>query len=173
MTSVDISDAAIERVLGHCRGFPTHRAFQWNLVEPLNTEQRFDLVLALGVVHHTGDAQNVIKHLAAMLKPGGSLVAMVYGYPRLDHPGDFRYMCTKERRRQAIRHMDFDEVQQYLLDELGDPMKVRGWFDATTPRVEDHFTYPQVALMLERAGLTDLVRLAPEIRNLCVRGRKP
>ncbi len=141
-------------------------------MDPPRNDDTYDLVLSFGVVHCTGDTKKAIQHLADVVRPGGWLFLMVYGYPRLDHPADFPYMSTKERRRQAIRHMDYDEARDYLLDELEDPMAVRGWFDATTPQVEDHYTYPQIANLMREAGITDIERLAPGIRNLCVRGRK-
>jgi hypothetical protein len=130
-------------------------------------------VLSFGVVHCTGDTRKAIRHLANVVAEGGYLALMVYGYPRVDHPADFGYMCTKERRRQAIRHMDFAEAEAWLRADVDDDMAVRGWFDATTPRVEDHYTYSQLASLLREAGLVDLHRIAPEIRNLCIRGSRP
>lgn len=40
--------------------------------------QRFDYIVAIGCLHHTGDLQKAISECHRMLKPGGRLIFMVY-----------------------------------------------------------------------------------------------
>lgn len=42
------------------------------------SDQRFDYVFAMGVIHHTGDARRVISEIHRVLVPGGRAVMMVY-----------------------------------------------------------------------------------------------
>ena len=172
VTSIDKTSTGVECTAKYCQEFSTHQALVQDILETWDEKSNsFDLVLSFGVVHCTGDTQRAISNLGALVKLGGYFSLMVYGYPRLDKPGDFSHLVRKERIRQAIRHLDFDDAYEYILREVNDEMAVRGWFDATTPRVEDHYTFPQVAMMMKQAGFTEIIHLHPEMRNICVRGK--
>lgn len=47
------------------------------LEAPLNNET-FDVVIAIGSLHHTGDFQRSINEVSRLLKPGGIFIGMVY-----------------------------------------------------------------------------------------------
>jgi 2-polyprenyl-3-methyl-5-hydroxy-6-metoxy-1,4-benzoquinol methylase len=177
VTSMDQSSKGIERTVAYCREFAGHRGIVWNLLDRYEAEPaNFDLVLSFGVTHCTGDTRKSLANLDSLVKPGGYLAIMVYGYPRVGFHGDFVHMVRKERVRQAIRHMTGEEAVAYIESQLeagaikGD---ARGWYDATAPRVEDHYTFPQVSQMMQELGYTDIVLLDESIRNIAVRGRKP
>lgn len=53
-------------------------ALQGNILDPQLSPDSFDLVVAIGSLHHTGDLQLAIQHCYRLLKPGGQLVFMVY-----------------------------------------------------------------------------------------------
>jgi len=177
VTSMDQSAKGVERTVNYCKEFPGHRGIRWNLLDRWEEEpESFDLVLSFGVVHCTGDTRKAMANLASLVKPGGYLALMVYGYPRPDKPGDFVHMVRKERVRQAIRHMTGDEAIAYIQEQLdagaikGD---ARGWYDATAPRVEDHYTMSQMNMMMQELGFEEIVLLDDTIRNIAIRGRKP
>lgn len=44
-------------------------------VEKMDTEQRFDCIVVYNALPHFPDAENLIRHLASLLKPGGILTA--------------------------------------------------------------------------------------------------
>ena len=177
VTSLDISKTGVERTVEYCKEFPEHQGFVWNLLDRYEPGLgSFDLVLSFGVLHCTGNTRKALSNVAELVKPGGYLAIMVYGYPRPELPGDFVHMVRKERVRQAIRHMPGEETIDYI-DKMiksgelnGD---VRGWYDATAPRVEDHYTFPQISQMMQNLGFKDVVRLDESIRNIAVRGHKP
>jgi SAM-dependent methyltransferase len=177
VTSMDQSAKGVERTVNYCKPFPGHRGIRWNLLERYEAEPAsFDLVLSFGVVHCTGDTRKAMANLASLVKPGGYLALMVYGYPRPGKHGDFLHMVRKERVRQAIRHMSGDEAIRYIQQQLdagaikGD---ARGWYDATAPRVEDHYTESQMRMMMAELGFEDITLLDDTIRNIAIRGRKP
>ena len=177
VTSMDQSTKGVERTVGYCKEFPGHRGIVWNLLDRYTEEpESFDLVLSFGVVHCTGDTRKAMANLSSLVKPGGYLALMVYGYPRPEKPNDFLHMVRKERVRQAIRHMTGDQAIAYIQDLLdAGAMKgdARGWYDATAPRVEDHYTFEQMHLMMQELGYEDIELLDDKIRNIAICGRKP
>jgi ubiquinone/menaquinone biosynthesis C-methylase UbiE len=52
---------------------------QWNLMDPLTDEEPFDIILCLGVLHHTADMKKVLINLRSVLKPDGDLYLWIYG----------------------------------------------------------------------------------------------
>lgn len=75
VTAVDLNttDIARERV----RDFP-HVSFVEADIAEMSLGRRFDIVLAIGVVHHTDDPDRTIENLKAHVKPGGRLIIWVY-----------------------------------------------------------------------------------------------
>jgi 2-polyprenyl-3-methyl-5-hydroxy-6-metoxy-1,4-benzoquinol methylase len=58
----------------------TNVEFQhWNLLEPFSNGDPFDVVLCLGVLHHTAAMQTVLAGLRVVLDPEGQLLLWVYG----------------------------------------------------------------------------------------------
>lgn len=176
VVSADQSTEGVQRTVRYCADFPGHRGIIWNLLNPYPIDEQFDFVLSFGVVHCTGDTLKAVTHLTEVVRPGGHIALMVYGYPRFDKPGEWVNMNHYDRIRQAIRHMDYESARAYVAEQIkihdlkGD---VRGWYDAVAPRVEDHYTYEQMAMMLRDLGYTDIFRISPEIRNICIRATKP
>ncbi len=52
---------------------------QWDLMKPLQNEDSFNIILCLGVLHHTADMQRVLVNLQTMLKEDGELYLWIYG----------------------------------------------------------------------------------------------
>lgn len=51
---------------------------QGSILQPAFPDQSFDAIVAIGCLHHTGDLQRAIDECYKLLKPGGSLIFMVY-----------------------------------------------------------------------------------------------
>ncbi len=171
VTSIDITPTGPENTRKACAEFADHEARQWNVLDPLPDGEVFDLVFSFGVLHCTGDTERGVANLCNVLKPGGRFSMMVYGYPRLGQNNDFVHMNTKESIRQRIRGMSFEQVKAYLLERF-EPERVRGWYDAVTPVVEDHYTVEQVIEMAQRYGIEDLRQIDAFRRNIIIVGRK-
>jgi SAM-dependent methyltransferase len=59
---------------------------QWDLMEPLQNEDSFNIILCLGVLHHTADMQRVLVNLRMKLENKGELYLWIYGqYGRYHH----------------------------------------------------------------------------------------
>ncbi len=51
----------------------------WNLLKPLPRSERYDIILCLGVLHHTADMRRVLLNLRRALAPRGVLYLWIYG----------------------------------------------------------------------------------------------
>jgi SAM-dependent methyltransferase len=74
----------------------TGQAIQGSILEPPMAEQSFDMIVAIGCLHHTGNLQLAIDQCWRLLRPGGQLIFMVYyAYSyrmmRLSSKSTFRY----------------------------------------------------------------------------------
>ena len=54
------------------------KAIQGSILEPPFKSSSFDAIIAIGCLHHTGDLEKAIGSCWDLLKPGGSLIFMVY-----------------------------------------------------------------------------------------------
>lgn len=54
------------------------RAFQGSILEPSFQPESFDVIVAIGCLHHTGDLQAAIDKCYSLLRDGGQLIFMVY-----------------------------------------------------------------------------------------------
>ncbi|MFK5920731.1 MAG: class I SAM-dependent methyltransferase [Verrucomicrobiota bacterium] len=54
------------------------KAIQGSILEPPFEATSFDVIIAIGCLHHTGDLKRAIDQCWHLLKPGGSLIFMVY-----------------------------------------------------------------------------------------------
>jgi SAM-dependent methyltransferase len=70
-----------------CReGIRNLRFRKWNLMFPIPYKTPFDIILCLGVLHHTADMKRVLANLSASLRTDGDLYLWVYGkYGRYRH----------------------------------------------------------------------------------------
>ena len=54
------------------------KAAQASILEPDFKDESFDVIVAIGCLHHTGDLQQAIQNCYRLLRQGGSLIFMVY-----------------------------------------------------------------------------------------------
>lgn len=79
VTSIDLSDA----VEANQENFPqseNHRIAQADILRLPFAAQQFDIVFCCGVIQHTPNPEQTIKHLYVQVKPGGTLVFDHYTY---------------------------------------------------------------------------------------------
>lgn len=75
--AIDIAPGVIEHTKAHTSPYAL-RANVLNLHEHFDPES-FDSVVAIGCLHHTGNLPRAIEQVHGVLRPGGKLLAMVYG----------------------------------------------------------------------------------------------
>jgi SAM-dependent methyltransferase len=78
-TGLDVAKAPVEIVNERLKmfGLPG-KAVQGSILNAPFENASFDHVVAIGCLHHTGDIQRALKEVARVLRPGGSLMMMVY-----------------------------------------------------------------------------------------------
>ncbi len=133
---VDVSVAALEEAHAHAgvAGVPDVRFERADVGEPLAGLGTFEVVLALGVLHHVPNLPAAFAHVASLVAEGGHLVLWMYGrHGRVAHTLNQRFLelLTEPGERSGDR----EAVARAFLEELGDRFAVGSGF--YTPRGSD------------------------------------
>jgi 2-polyprenyl-3-methyl-5-hydroxy-6-metoxy-1,4-benzoquinol methylase len=128
---VDISEPSLSRARQAIIQEPPHnlRFRKWNLMNPILDEGQFDIVLCLGVLHHTADMGCVLTNLNSILKSEGELYLWIYGrHGRYRHSLNQRFLRmllkTKPQPTDAVhlaREFAFYARNGSVLDDLLGP----------------------------------------------------
>jgi len=154
----DQSLLALDRTRDLCRPYADRLSTkQVDLLKWEETET-YDLIFCFGVVHHTGNTYLGIRNLSRKVKKGGRLFLMVYGFPETYH--DFMEINQHETLRSQLHHLTFEEKRKVLVEKFG-PYLAHGWFDATSPRINDLLTFDEIATLLTRLGFKNVKRTMP------------
>lgn len=78
---VDNSSSSLEKAKLNVikQGLSNLKFRKWNLLKPISGEQKYDIVLCLGVLHHTGNMKKVLINLNKILNDSGELFLWIYG----------------------------------------------------------------------------------------------
>lgn len=153
VTACDQSAAALQRTGDLCAGFRERLSLkQIDLLE-WDEIQAFDLAFSFGVVHHTGNTYRAISNVAGKVRPGGRMFLMVYSVPR-DLPA-YRDVNEYERIAEENRALSFEERRQDMIRRFGDD-RAHGWFDATSPRINDRLTFDELHGLLAALGFVNI-----------------
>jgi SAM-dependent methyltransferase len=81
--ALDLS-GAVEVARRHLSRFANAQVVQGDLLRPPfrrgSTEQGFDLVYSIGVLHHLPDPSEGFRSILRLVRPGGTIAVWVYGY---------------------------------------------------------------------------------------------
>jgi len=78
-TGLDIAHGPVNMVNHRLKQLEVSgQAVQGSILDPPFEEGAFDVVVAIGCLHHTGDLQLAIDKCRRLLRPGGELIFMVY-----------------------------------------------------------------------------------------------
>lgn len=101
-------------------------------VDILNTKEiddigeKFDYVLCLGVLHHTGDAHVGFQNIVRLLKPGGFIAVGLYNsYGRLFHKMRMFLARTVFKNNDAVK----DRFIKMQIGSIEDKERARGWWN--------------------------------------------
>jgi ubiquinone/menaquinone biosynthesis C-methylase UbiE len=86
-SGLDLSPESLSRVSARLRlrGLPFERLERGSALSMPFPDSSFDMVFAHGVLHHIPDVRAAQKEIARVLKPGGSLIAMLYARRSLNY----------------------------------------------------------------------------------------
>ena len=158
VTACDQSAWAVQRTTELCQHFGERfSTYHINLLE-WPEDAVYDLVFCFGVVHHTGNTYLAIRNAARKVKPGGRLFLMVYRFP--EDPTDLQGLIEFNRYealRYELRHLPFEQKKRILIERYGDYLG-HGWFDATSPQINDLLTWSELVEFLSRLGFHTIKR---------------
>lgn len=151
-------------------------------------DEVFDLVISLGVLHHTPDPRRAFACLPRVLKPGGKLSVTVYDAGNKVYVATTRFWrrFTTRMPTQALHALSFAAAPLYYLwtlPILGGVFRAfafisleRDWrwrvldtFDWYSPRYMSWHTHPEVFGWFKENGLTDIQVLAPSVSQIGTR----
>jgi SAM-dependent methyltransferase len=153
VTACDQSQAALQRTAELCGGFGDRLSLrQIDLLEWVE-EEPFDLAFSFGVVHHTGNTYRAIRNVTRKVGPGGRLYLMIYSVPS-DLPA-YRDVNQYERIADENRALSFEDRRVDMIRRFGDE-RAHGWFDATSPRINDRLTFDEIHELLGMFGFVNI-----------------
>lgn len=116
-------------------------------------KEQFDLVWNFGVCHHTENLLRAMVNVMSMVKPGGRLFMMLYGFPLT--PAAFATHAEYEEWRQKLLHLSFKEKVEVLRKHFS-AEQVHGYFDALSPLINDLVTWEWTQAFVQEHGFEDL-----------------
>ena len=193
VVGIDLS-AAVEAAVQNLTGHPA-TIFQADVFSLPFTEESFDYVYSLGVLHHTPDCERAFKQLPRLVKPGGRIAIWLYsGYNRWYRFSDLYRTVTRRLPPKLLHSLCYGTIPLYIghtilrkVPLIGrsvssmvrymipmsfneDPRwRVLDTFDWYSPWYQSKHTYEEVFRWFETCGMEDLhVGGIP----ISVRGRK-
>jgi len=133
VVGADLTRAALVLAARAARRFRVDRALfvETDLRRPGLAEGQFDVVLSLGVLHHTPDPRSAFGAVARLARPGGVIVLGLYNtFARLPHR--LRRLVA---RATGMRVVPWDPV---LRDRKAEPIRHRAWLRDQYMHPEEH-----------------------------------
>lgn len=178
-------DAAYDNT-GH---LPNVHFVQADLFQPPFDNDVFDLVMSLGVLHHTPDPRRAFAGLPRVLKPGGKLTVTVYDAGNKMYVANSRFWrrYTTRLPRPLLHLLSYAAAPLYYLwtlPVLGNLFRAvafisleRDWrwrvldtFDWYSPQFMSWHTHPEVFGWFKENGFEQIDLLAPSVSQI---GTKP
>jgi 2-polyprenyl-3-methyl-5-hydroxy-6-metoxy-1,4-benzoquinol methylase len=127
---LDNSSSSLEKAKFNTkkRGLTNLKFRKWNLLKPIPGNYKFDIVLCLGVLHHTGNMEKVLINLNKILNDSGVMFLWIYGkHGRYNHSLNMRLLrmlleLKPEPENKIDLAMEFatqTEKGQPLIDLIG------------------------------------------------------
>lgn len=150
VTAVDMTEKALERAREvSCRvGTEKQVQFVHSDLFEFNPGERFDLVMSIGVLHHTYDCRHAFRHVSQLAGDNGHLFFGLYHlYGRRAFLNMFRDIIAREGEEAALsRYAD-------LNPDMPDETHLRSWFrDQVMHPCETQHTLEEVLEWLDEDG---------------------
>jgi SAM-dependent methyltransferase len=153
-TGLDFNPVAVERARAVATALQLPAHFSVGDLFTYEPESPFDLVISLGVLHHTDDCHAAVRRVCTrFVRPGGHVLIGLYHRPgRLPLLEHFAAM----RERGASEQQMFERYRQ-LHSQITDDTLLRSWFrDQVLHPHETQHTLEEMLPTLDAAGM-DLI----------------
>jgi SAM-dependent methyltransferase len=162
VTGIDFNDVAVSRVREVARVLKVEPILKVADLFSYQPPQSFDIVVSIGVLHHTNDCHAAVRHVcAAFVKPGGhAFISLYHRHGRRPLLSHFALM----RARGATEDAMLAEYRR--LHPLPDALYLRSWFrDQVLHPHETQHTLAELLPVLDDCGMsvvaTTINRFAP------------
>ena len=129
--------------------------------------KKFDVILCMGVLHHTGNAYAGFQNILKLLKPNGLIAVGLYNrYGRL--PLKVRILLAKTvfKNNQKVK----DEFIRMQIGDVEDKERARGWWnDQYLHPHETTHTIGEILRWFDKNGI-GFVQIVPNKPDLAIRG---
>lgn len=151
VTGIDFNPVAVARAqeVGHAMKLDTH--FQVADLFTYEPERKFDLVVSIGVLHHTDNCHAAIRRVCEQyVRPGGHVfIGLYHTYgrkPLLDH--------FEEMKKRGATEDEMLERYAELHSQLKDKTHLRSWFrDQVLHPHETQHTMEEMMPLLKETGM--------------------
>jgi 2-polyprenyl-3-methyl-5-hydroxy-6-metoxy-1,4-benzoquinol methylase len=169
---LDNSSSSLEKAKleAEKRGLTNLKFRRWNLLKPMPSKSKYDIVLCLGVLHHTGNMEKVLINLNKILDDSGVMFLWIYGkHGRYRHSLNMRLLkmlleLKPEPENKINLAMEFatkTEHGQPLIDLIGktktDEMQMNAFKSPVW--IADQFLNPH-EILIDMEELMQLTRRA-------------
>jgi len=180
VVGLDLSDAVV-KAAALTNDLPNVLIAQADLLDPPVAEAAFDLVVSIGVLHHSPDPKRAFEQIAKRVKPGGRLA--VWLYRRNTPPQEWinaalRSLTTRlpprtlERFSRGLGTLGGVPVLNRTLNKIINFSNHPDWelrvcdnFDWYAPRYQSHHTLEELNGWFREAGFTGIETLRPAKRG--------
>lgn len=176
VVGVDLS-SAVEKAAWVCRGLPNVRIVQGDLLDLAVADGVFDLVVSIGVLHHSSDPRRGFREIARKVKRGGRLVVWLYRRNTLPQEvinWGLRAVTTRlpggvlEGLSVGLGVLGGVPVVNRVLNKVVNFSNHRDWelrvcdnYDWYAPRYQSHHTVEEVRGWFEEEGFGEVEELGP------------
>ena len=163
---------------------------QADLFVPPLAHGAFDLVMSLGVLHHTPDARRAFASVGGLVKPGGHMTVTVYDAGNKVYVANSRFWrrYTTRLPRRVLHVMSYAAAPLYylwtlpgvgwLFRSLAFISLERDWrwrvldtFDWYSPRYQSWHTHYEVFGWFKENGFEAIEVLAPSVSQIGTKAR--
>jgi SAM-dependent methyltransferase len=118
LTGLDVSRGPVDWLKHRLAMFDLPgRAIQHSILEAPFADQSFDVVIAIGCYHHTGNLRRAISETARILRPGGRFTMMVYNAGSYYRWGKFPRDTARYFLSRSPEALPLDEQGRRLFDQ--------------------------------------------------------
>jgi SAM-dependent methyltransferase len=160
LTAIDRTTFAVEATTRRLemKGLPHDVRLVDAEVLPL-PDRQFDVVWTWGVIHHSRSTEAIVRNIARVLKPGGSLRMMVYYRPSLVywlHCGFIRGVLMGQLFRKSVDQIYVDQTDGFYARTFNKREMVR--------LLGDSFDHPRFTVVGMKAELYPIPRTSFKVK---------
>jgi len=170
--AVDSSEAACQFLSRAYRDVASVRIVHADLFDLSNTpvaEERYDLIFAWGVLHHTGNTRRALEAVAKLARSNSLIYVFVYGR----RSGSWLGNLAVGAIRLGLLPVPFRSKAMILRVLFRTDRATRSAFDQFSPLINSRHGYDEVSAWFRELGYTQVFCPYPEATQVFLRASRP